>query len=259
MLRTGYRQFILVIIALAVGGKALTGRTRQSPAPSADAAGMQFVRITPGEFMMGCSAGDKDCPAPEKPARRVRITRGFEIGRYEVTQAEWQAVMGSNPSHFLGDNLPVDQVSWNDVQQFIEKMNARNDGYRYRLPTEAEWEYAARAGSTTATAGELDKVAWVAENSQKTPHPVGQKQPNAWGLYDMIGNMSEWVQDWWKLDYYSTGPTDDPPGPATGSHRVLRGGSWSATPLQARVSYRIQMETSEGNATMGFRCARDAR
>jgi formylglycine-generating enzyme required for sulfatase activity len=216
---------------------------------------MEFVRIAPGEFMMGCFPEAADCSAPERPAKRVRITKAFEIGRHEVTQAQWQSVMGANPSQFKGDDLPVEQVDWNDTQQFLEKLNARNDGFRYRLPTEAEWEYAARASA--AGPAKLEDVAWYAENSGRQTHPVGKKQPNAWGLYDTLGNVSEWVQDYFELNYYSSGPTADPVGPATGTNRVQRGGSFAASNQQARVSSRVQMQpVGTSNATMGFRCVR---
>jgi formylglycine-generating enzyme required for sulfatase activity len=162
--------------------------------------------------------------------------------------------MGSNPSYFKGENRPVEQVGWNDVQRFLEKLNARNDGYKYRLPTEAEWEFAARAGAVMTPP--LEDVAWYDLNAGKETHPVGQKQPNAWGLHDMLGNVSEWVQDWFALDYFSTGPAADPPGPETGVNRVLRGGSWSVTSQQTRLSYRVQAQPTGGNATIGFRCVR---
>jgi formylglycine-generating enzyme required for sulfatase activity len=228
----------------------------QSSAPTANAAGIAFVSIPAGEFVMGCSPGDADCAAPEQPAHRVRITRPFEIAAHEITQRQWQAVMGSNPSYFKGDDLPVERVSWNDTQAFLEKLNATNDGYHYRLPTEAEWEYAARAGNTSAMPGEQSSVAWFDRNSEKASHRVGQKQPNAWGLYDTLGNVSEWVQDFFAVDYYSAATTADPSGPASGKNHVLRGGSWAGSSMQARVSYRVQMEPFSTNATIGFRCVR---
>jgi formylglycine-generating enzyme required for sulfatase activity len=219
---------------------------------------MEFVHVPPGEFMMGCFPESDLCFAPERPARRVQITKAFEIGKYEVTQAQWQAVIGSNPSYFKGDNLPVERVGWNDVQQFLEKLNERNDGYNYRLPAEAEWEFAARAGGS-GVPERLGDVAWYDLNSGRETHPVGQKQPNAWGLYDMLGNVSEWVQDWFALDYYGTGPAIDPPGPETGVNRVMRGGSFAGNSQQARAAYRVQMPPSGGTATMGFRCVRTPR
>src|SRR5215475_6563301 len=142
--------------------------------PGQSAVSMEFVKIVPGEFMMGCSTGDIDCNDDERPQHHVQITKPFEIGKYEVTQAQWQAVMGSNPSTSKGDDRPVETVSKNDVQEFMTKLNARNDGYQYRLPTEAEWEYAARAGSAEQyVGGRLDDIAWYAANSEDETHPVG--------------------------------------------------------------------------------------
>ena len=212
--------------------------------------GMEFIRIQPGEFMMGCSRGDDECDDDEKEAHRVRITKVFEMGKYEVMQAQWQSVMETNPSRFTGADRPVELVSWNDAQQFLQKLNAKQDGYRYRLPTEAEWEYAARAGTKALYAGSLDEMAWYGNNSGRAAldadalwqtdesnygrrlsdngnqtHPVGQKQANAWGLYDMHGNVLEWVQDWYGEKYYGGSLQSDPAGPSSGQKRVLRGGS----------------------------------
>src|SRR5580700_3122815 len=157
----GGPSHILRLIPLLAGFSALAQTPR-----------MEFVKIAPGEFMMGCSTGDNDCNADEKPAHRVQITKPFEIGKYEVTQAQWQAMMGSNPSTIKGDDHPVESVSKDDAHSFLAKLNAQNDGYKYRLPTEAEWEYAARAGTKGPLTGPLDDVAWYGANSEDETHPV---------------------------------------------------------------------------------------
>jgi formylglycine-generating enzyme required for sulfatase activity len=220
---------------------------------------VEYVPITPGEFLMGCSVGESECGEDEKPAHRAAITKGFEIARHEVTQAVWQAVMGTNPSTFKAPDRPVEQVSWNDVQEFLAALNGRRDGYHYRLPTEAEWEYAARAGSTGAYYGSLDAIAWYGVNSGGQTHPVGQKLPNAWGLHDMQGNVWEWCQDWYQDDYYRTlgaPPALDPRGPASGQQRVLRGGSWYKFLWFLRVSSRFASRPSGRFPHVGFRCVR---
>jgi formylglycine-generating enzyme required for sulfatase activity len=200
---------------------------------------MEFVKIPAGEFMMGCSTGDSACNPDESPRHQVRITKSFDLGKFEVTQAQWVAVTQSNPSSNKGDSHPVESVSKLEIEDFISKLNARNDGYRYRLPTEAEWEYAARAGTDAATSGALKETAWYAVNSDDETHAVGQKKPNAWGLYDTLGNVREFVSDFYSGDYYAVSPDADPKGPqlildGRGFGGVGRGGRGG--PLQPPAS-----------------------
>ncbi len=200
-----------------------------------------MVRVEGGTFTMGATAEQGSNAADwEKPTHHVTLST-YYIGKYEVTQAEWKAVMGTNPSEFKGDNLPVENVTWFDCQEFIRKLNELT-GKQFRLPTEAEWEYAARGGNKSnrtkyAGGSDIDNVAWYEENSNKTTHPVGQKRPNELGLYDMSGNVWEWCQDY--FEFYSSTFQTNPQGPATGTRRVLRGGSWSRKAKECRLSYRV--------------------
>ncbi len=216
------KRFLLVVSALAACVVFAESQTTSQK----NAIGMEFVKIEPGTFTMGCVANDTQCNNDEKPAHTVHLTKAFEMGKYEVTQSEWKSVMGSNPSTIKVDDHPVETVSKDEAHDFLAKLNAKNDGYRYRLPTEAEWEYAARAGSTNAYGGKLDDIAWHAGNSEDETHPVGKKKPNAWGLYDMEGNVREWVEDFYSNNYYSNSPQNDPTGPAGGQQggRGGRGG-----------------------------------
>jgi formylglycine-generating enzyme required for sulfatase activity len=210
---------------------------------------MEFVYISAGSFKMG--NGDA------KSVHDVTISKPFEMGKYEVTQAQWQAVMGNNPSYFKNcDQCPVEQVSWGDAQKFINKLNAKNDGYEYRLPTEAEWEYACRAGTTGDYAGNLDSMAWYDSNSGSKTHPVGQKQPNAFGLYDMHGNVWEWCQDWYDENYYKNSPSTDPKGASSGSNRVLRGGGWYDFARYCRAAFRNGVTPVLRSDLLGFRLIR---
>jgi formylglycine-generating enzyme required for sulfatase activity len=216
------KRFLTCVLALSasvlLGQKPVAG-------PLRNAIGMDFVKIAPGAFMMGCSKDDKECNPDENPRHRVEITKSFEIGKYEVTQEQWVAVMQTNPSSNKGDTRPVETISKLEAQDFITKLNATNDGYRYRLPTEAEWEYAARAGADSPYSGLLGQVAWYAGNSEDETHPVGLKAPNAWGLYDTQGNVREWVSDLYAANYYSNSPAADPTGPLpTPGGRGGRGG-----------------------------------
>jgi formylglycine-generating enzyme required for sulfatase activity len=221
--------------------------------------GMEFVLIPAGTFMMGSPDSDPDALDREKPAHQVTQSQAFYLGKYPVTQAQWEAVMGANPSAFKGADRPVENVSWDDVQAFMQKLNEREGVDHYRLPTEAQWEYACRAGSSTRyyfgdDAARLDDYAWYEENSDHQTHPVGQKHPNAWGLYDMHGNVWEWVQDWY--GGYTANPVTDPIGPTTGAvRRVVRGGSWLVTARFARSAYRLGRPPPGGRVgRLGFRC-----
>ena len=215
-------------------------RTRREVGESwTNSLGMEFMWIAPGSFLMGSPADERGFLEEQ---HEVRISEGFWMGKYEVTQGEWQSVMGANPSWFknCGPRCPVEMVSWLDTEEFIRRLNGRESGkgYRYRLPTEAEWEYAARAGTTGSRYGELDEIAWHQANSGGSTHPVGQKQANAWGLHDMLGNVNEWTGDWYRR--YPSGSVTDPQGPSTGSSRVLRGGSFSSGAKSVRSADRGQ-------------------
>jgi len=208
--------------------------------------GMEFVLIPAGSFMMGADKNFEEAADHETPRHKVTISKSFYLGKYEVTQEQWVAVMGSNPSNFKGRTNPVEEVSWHDVQEFIHRLNQKENTNVYRLPTEAEWEYACRAGTTTTysfgdDADQLGQYAWYIDNSGDKTHPVGQKQPNAWGLYDMHGNVWEWVQDWYGKTYYSQSPAKDPQGPSSGESRLLRGGSWNFDASNARCANRVYL------------------
>jgi formylglycine-generating enzyme required for sulfatase activity len=213
---------------------------------------LAMIELPGGTFLMGSENGSDD----EKPVHEVTVS-AFAIGKYPVTQAQWQAVMGDNPSHFKGDDLPVENVSWNDVQEFIKRLNQNDSKYQYRLPTEAEWEYACRTGDEYA--GDLDAMAWYHNNSNNQTHPVGQKPANAWGLYDMHGNVWEWCQDWYDSSYYDQNPVTDPQGPNSGAYRVVRGGSWRDVALFWRATLRHHRAPDLPYDGLGVRLLRTAK
>jgi len=227
---------------------------------------MKLVRIPAGEFMMGSPDADSAARDAEKPQHRVRITKPFYLGMYEVTQAQYEQVMGNNPSYHKasGSEAPVDRATWEEADEFCWELSDLPEeikmGRRYRLPTEAEWAYAARAGSTgTYCYGDdeslLGDYAWWDENAGAKTHPVGQKKPNAWGLYDVLGNVREWCADWYQVDYYASSPTDDPTGPSTGLYRVERGAHWGASAAYIRSAIRTRAAPDYRSTGTGFRVA----
>ena len=192
---------------------------------------VEVIYIPSGTFWMGSFSGEGD--DDEHPRHQVTISKSFQMLKYEVTQSQWKAVMGNNPSLFSGDNNPVETVSWSDCQSFISKVNELSQDHTYRLPTEVEWEYACRAGSTTTysygnDSAQLGQYAWCSSNSDRKTHSVGGNKANAWGLYDMHGNVWEWCQDWYNSDYYDNSPSTDPQGPNSGTYHVIRGGGWNS-------------------------------
>jgi len=208
---------------------------------------------------MGCTSEQNDCFDNEKPVHTVTVS-SFYIGKYEVTQKQWKAVMGNNPSHFKGDNLPVESVNWYDIQEFLKRLNAAT-GQHYRLPTEAEWEYAARGGVKSkgykyAGSNNIDEVAWYRKNSGHKTHPTGTKQPNELGLYDMSGNVLEWCSDWYGENYYSISPQSNPQGTLDGTYRIMRGGSWGFDAFYCRVAYRHEYNPGITDDNVGFRIVR---
>ncbi|TAE92057.1 MAG: formylglycine-generating enzyme family protein [Verrucomicrobia bacterium] len=217
---------------------------------------MTFCWCPAGDFTMGSPESEGGRSFDEKQFK-VTLTKGFWMAKTEVTQAQWQAVMGSNPSEFQGENLPVEHVSWNDAQEFLQKLNAligSEDGGKMVLPTESQWEYACRAGEAGPfSGGTIDEVAWHSDNSGSNTHPVGTKKSNEWGLYDMHGNVWEWCQDWYD-DQLAGGV--DPRGPTSGATRVIRGGSWSYFAFFCRAADRNYDPPSYADNGLGFRVAR---
>jgi formylglycine-generating enzyme required for sulfatase activity len=222
--------------------------------------GMEFIPIPAGSFTMGTDKDSEEVSTDETPQHPVTISQPFYLGKTAVTQAQWEAAMGSNPSKFKGRSNPVENVSWNDVQAFIQRLNAREGTDKYRLPTEAEWEYAARAGTTGAysfgdDAVNLGRYAWFKDNASGQTHPVGKKQPNPWGLYDMHGNVDEWVQDWYNAKFYAHSPKSDPIEMVRSNFRVLRGGSWYDSDGLLRSAFRYYVTPDYRNEINGFRLA----
>ena len=218
-----------------------------------------FILIKGGTFDMGCKGEQEGCYSDKKLVHRVTLG-DYYLGETEVTQAQWRAVMGNNPSNNTGcDQCPVEWVSWDDIQDFLRKLNERSGGLKYRLPTEAEWEYAARGGKESrgyqySGSNSLEEVGWYRENSGGRSHPVKGKRPNELGLYDMSGNVWEWCSDWY--GDYSSAAQMNPVGAATGSGRVSRGGSWYSAPTGCRVALRNSSSPEFRSYYLGFRLAR---
>ena len=234
-------------------GTSLTGNTITIPVK--DGISIDMVRVEAGTFTMGATAEMEEPWDYEKPAHQVTLTNDYYIGKYEVTQALWKAVMGKKPSRFKGDNLPVVSVSWNDCQKFISKLN-RKTGKKFRLPTEAEWEYAARGGKKSrcyqySGGNNISDVAWYYNNSGSKTHAVGTKQPNELGIYDMTGNVWEWCQDWYGK--YSSSSQVNPTGANDGSRRVYRGGSWNCVAGSCNSSTRFSFAPEDRYDDLGLR------
>jgi formylglycine-generating enzyme required for sulfatase activity len=249
--------YLILPVSMRAQAQAATASGRVTDAPDGKHVksvvnpkdGLTYVWIPAGTFQMGCSQDDTACGKPEKPSHMVTLSKGFWIGQTEVTQAAYKKVKGSNPSHYQGDQLPVEAISWDDAKAYCE-------GIDMRLPTEAEYEYAARGGNPSRLYGPIDQVSWYGENSTAT-HEVGQKQPNGYGLYDMMGNVFAWVGDWYGP--YDAASVIDPKGPTSGQYRVYRGATWTSLALGVRVSYRGRAMPGENFSNsprnaVGIRC-----
>jgi len=229
----------------------------------------QWVDIIPGTFIMGSSRSEDE--RDQQPQHQVKISKGFEILKYEVIQAQWEAIMGSNPSFYKGEYNPVENISWNECQTFIMKLDELNPSFNYRLPTEAEWEYCCRAESGTKygygdNESRLGNYAWYnhypyngsLDAPDRMTHPVGLKYPNTWGLYDMHGNVWEWCQDWYDKSYYEDSPNTDPKGPDSGTHKLARGGSYQDSYSWCVSSFRWCVKPEVRFRHLGVRLVRES-
>jgi formylglycine-generating enzyme required for sulfatase activity len=269
------KRIIAAGLALSVAISAWAERAEQPPTdgpPSARPANrviadlnLELIWVPPGTFVMGSPADEPERHKAEGPQTRVTLTRGFWLGKTEVTQAQYAAIAGDNPATFkaAGRDAPVEHVSWIDAMAFCRKLTEREraagrlpEGHGYTLPTEAQWEYAHRAGKTTAYPGDPDATAWFDRNSGGTSHPVALKRPNAWGFHDMAGNILEWCLDWY--GEYPGGSVTDPTGPARGHYRMARGGSWRTAARLGRSAARTGGSAARQDYTIGFRLALSA-
>jgi formylglycine-generating enzyme required for sulfatase activity len=249
------KQFVVLLAVLASlffysCGRQESIRQESISLNLGDGVMLYLVLIHPGKFLMGT----EDDMFKRNLVHKVTISQPFYLGKYEVTQAQWQVVMGSNPSYFEGATRPVECVSWDDCQSFIEKLNGKGLG-TFRLPTEAEWEFACRAG-TDGDFENPDEISWHSRNSDDMTHPVGRKEANPWGLYDMFGNVWEWCQDWYQ-DKLGSSPQVDPKGPASGLRRVARGCSYgdsiSLMGRQGGIYFPYGLEPTSRSSLTGFR------
>jgi hypothetical protein len=253
---------LLTLCALRLASAAPTELPREGTDWTLADLKLTLLWIKPGTFTMGSPAEERDRNQAEGPRMEVTHARGFWLGRTEVTQEQYAAIAGENPSHFtgVGANAPAEHVSWLDATEFCRKLTARERaagrlpaGSRYTLPTEAQWEYAFRAGTTSGYVGNADAMAWTAANSGGTTHAVAGKQPNNWGLYDMAGNVLEWCRDWY--GNYPGGAQTDPTGPESGYFRIARGGSWRTPEPTGRAAARGGGSPGRRDYTLGFRLA----
>jgi formylglycine-generating enzyme required for sulfatase activity len=243
--------FLVTIAILTIASSLTTEAAAQDKKFTSPSIGAEFVLIPGGTFMMG-----------DAVLHQVVISKPYYMQVTEVTQGQWRKVMGSNPSLFnaCGDDCPVENVSWVDVQEFIRRLNQKEGANKYRLPTEAEWEFACRAdsalkGAPGAKENKFGDHAWYDANSDRKTHPVAGKKPNAWGLYDMHGNILEWCQDW--HDDYPEGKVIDPKGASSGQHKVLRGGAWLGSPATLQCTFRSEDYAVVRSNDIGFRLVSD--
>lgn len=257
-LLAGPRRIPLVAALLAL---TVAAAARQPGHTIADL-GLELLWVEPGTFTMGSPPDEPNRHKAEGPPVRVTLTQGFWLGRTEVTQAQYRAITGTNPSTFqeAGPDAPAERVSWLDAMAYCRKLTEREraagrlpEGYIFTLPTEAQWEYAYRAGTTGAYPGEPDSMGWNSGNSGGTTHPVAQKKPNAWGFHDMSGNVLEWCRDWY--GDYPRGAVTDPSGPERGYYRIARGGSWRQDVAVGRSAARAGGSAGRLDYTLGFRLA----
>jgi len=239
-----------------VAAKSL-GVTRETTLDLGNKVTMKLALIPAGKFMMGSPDGEQDRTKDEGPQREVTISKPFYMGIYHVTQEQYEQVMGKNPSKFKGAQNPVEMVSWDEAVEFCKKLSQKT-GKTVSLPTEAQWEYACRAGSKTRFSygddedySKLGDYAWYSKNSDGKTHAVGQKKPNAWGLYDMHGNVWGWCSDWYAS--YENAVTTNPTGPLHGSERAVRGGIWTCEPLVCRSAHRCGISPNSQQSSLGFR------